>query len=83
MAEGVSVVICCYNSAERLPRTLTHLAAQRVSEKLPWEVIVIDNASQDKTGEVALKRDLIPIQYHPIGEIVVRLPLAETGGRVE
>ena len=55
MAEGVSVVICCYNSAERLPRTLTHLAAQRVSEKLPWEVIVIDNASQDKTDEVALK----------------------------
>lgn len=55
MAAGVSVVICCYNSADRLPRTLTHLAAQRVSEKLPWEVIVIDNASQDKTGEVALK----------------------------
>jgi glycosyltransferase involved in cell wall biosynthesis len=49
---GVSVVVPCYNSASRLPDTLTHLARQRV-RRVPWEVIVIDNASTDDTAEVA------------------------------
>lgn len=50
---GVSVVVCCHNSAERLPQTLAHLAAQVVPEELRWEVIVVDNASTDATAEVA------------------------------
>jgi cellulose synthase/poly-beta-1,6-N-acetylglucosamine synthase-like glycosyltransferase len=50
---GVSVVVCCYNSARRLPQTLAHLASQQVAEEIPWEVIVIDNASTDGTAEVA------------------------------
>lgn len=54
MSEGVSVVVCCYNSAERLPRTLGHLAAQHVRDGLQWEVIVVDNASTDDTSRVAL-----------------------------
>jgi len=51
---GVTVVICCHNSAERLPRTLACLAAQQVRPELPWEVMVIDNASNDDTANVAL-----------------------------
>lgn len=50
---GVSVVICCHNSACRLPQTLAHLAAQQVAAGVPWEVIVIDNASTDGTADVA------------------------------
>ena len=50
---GVSVVICCYNSAERLPETLRHLAKQQGAESIPWEVVVVDNASTDKTADVA------------------------------
>jgi glycosyltransferase involved in cell wall biosynthesis len=50
---GVSIVICCYNSAFRLPETLKHLTAQEVPASIPWEVIVIDNASTDKTAQVA------------------------------
>lgn len=50
---GVSIVVCCYNSAGRLPPTLTHLAAQEVKTDLPWEVIVIDNASTDGTADAA------------------------------
>jgi glycosyltransferase involved in cell wall biosynthesis len=53
MPLGVSIVICCYNSAERLPNTLAHLSAQEVSPDLPWELIVVDNASTDHTAEVA------------------------------
>lgn len=50
---GVSVIICCHNSAARLPPTLQHLAAQHVPKEIPWEVIVVDNASTDDTAAVA------------------------------
>ena len=52
-AFGTSVVICCHNSAARLPETLSHLAHQQVPKDLDWEVLVIDNASEDGTAEVA------------------------------
>lgn len=50
--KGVSVVICCHNSAARLPATLAHLVDQ-VATDFPWEVIVVDNASTDATARVA------------------------------
>lgn len=50
---GVSVVICCFNSSERLPETLRHLALQSVPADVPWEVVVVDNASTDGTADVA------------------------------
>jgi glycosyltransferase involved in cell wall biosynthesis len=55
MNGGVSVIICCHNSAERLPETLRHLAAQQVPEGLLWEIVVVDNASADNTSEIALR----------------------------
>lgn len=53
MNKGVSIVLCCYNSSERLQPTLEHLAAQNVANDLNWEVIIADNNSTDNTGEVA------------------------------
>jgi glycosyltransferase involved in cell wall biosynthesis len=50
---GVSVVICCYNSRARLRPTLEHLARQEVRPGLPWEVVVVDNASTDGTAAFA------------------------------
>lgn len=50
---GVSVVICCYNSAARLPATLAHLQSQRDADAISWELIVVDNASSDDTVAVA------------------------------
>ena len=52
---GVSIVICCHNSRERLGETLRHLAGQIVPETVPWEVIVVDNGSTDDTAAVAEK----------------------------
>lgn len=49
--QGLSVIICCYNSAARLPQTLAYLARQIT--QINWEVIVVDNGSTDQTKEVA------------------------------
>lgn len=51
MPSSVTVAICCYNSAQRLPQTLRHL--QNIQTTVPWEVLVVDNASTDSTAEVA------------------------------
>src|SRR5687767_6070519 len=50
---GVSVIICCYNSASRISETLRHLANQNVPSGIHWEVILVDNGSTDNTQEVA------------------------------
>lgn len=50
---GVSVVVCCHNSALRLRQTLEHLLRQHVSSILQWEVLIIDNRSNDETVTVA------------------------------
>jgi glycosyltransferase involved in cell wall biosynthesis len=55
MAEGVSFVVCCHNSAQLLPETLARLSAQQFSTQSLCEVIVIDNSSTDFTAKVALE----------------------------
>ena len=50
---GISVIICCYNSSTRLPETLSHLAAQKSIDDVAWEVIIVDNGSDDATVTVA------------------------------
>lgn len=83
MAEkGISIVICCHNGASRLPQTLAHLAAQQVNKELPWEVIVIDNASTDRTAEVALSLwpDPFPAPLRIISEPQLGLSYARERG---
>ena len=52
---GISVVLCCRNSAARLPQTLAHLARQKVPEGIPVEVLLVDNGSTDNTTDAAPK----------------------------
>lgn len=49
---GISIIICCYNSANRLSKTLKYISRLNY-EKLNCEVIVIDNASTDNTKQKA------------------------------
>lgn len=51
---GISVIVCCYNSSSRLPETIAHLGRQNIPDDLPWEVIIINNASKDNTRQVAV-----------------------------
>lgn len=65
MINGISIVICCYNSENRLPKVLEHLEVQEAFEKYSWEIIVVDNASSDRTAEVARelwKRKDVPLR---------------------
>jgi len=50
---GISIVIICHNSAERLPETLAHLLRQQTLSEIHWEVLVVDNASTDGTAAAA------------------------------
>ena len=48
-SSGVSIVICCYNSVNRLKNTLEALAKQQFSIDFKVEIILVDNASTDNT----------------------------------
>ena len=50
---GVSVVICCYNSAGVIIPTIKALAAQRVPPGIMYEVILVDNNCTDNTVQLA------------------------------
>ncbi|ASU36794.1 glycosyltransferase family 2 protein [Mucilaginibacter xinganensis] len=52
MKEGVSVIVCCYNSSLRIVKTLEYLAAQTI-KNIGCEIVLVDNASADDTGTVA------------------------------
>ncbi len=52
---GISVILCCYNSSKRLPKTLKYLANQKVSKNLNWELVLVNNNSSDNTSIVAQK----------------------------
>ncbi|MBO5630279.1 MAG: glycosyltransferase family 2 protein [Aeriscardovia sp.] len=50
---GVSIIVCCYNSAWIIERCLSAIISQRVSQGLCWELILVNNASSDNTKELA------------------------------
>jgi glycosyltransferase involved in cell wall biosynthesis len=52
-SDGISVIICCYNSALRLKQTIRHLAEQKMRVGINWEIIIVNNASSDNTTETA------------------------------
>lgn len=51
--EGISAVVCCFNSAQRIEQTLEHLFTQKGLLTGNWEIIVVDNASTDNTATLA------------------------------
>jgi len=53
----VSILVCAYNMARELPRTLQTLSAtyQRGTAAIEWEVVVLDNGSEPPIDEAALQ----------------------------
>ena len=47
MEYGISVIICCYNSTERIETTLRHLSEQKTTDGIKYEIIIVNNASTD------------------------------------
>jgi glucosyl-dolichyl phosphate glucuronosyltransferase len=48
----ISVVICTYNRAHSLGKTLESVVVQSVPSDIEWEIIVVDNNSSDQTREI-------------------------------
>lgn len=53
MKKGFSVLICTHNGSKKIKETLDHLSKQSVNPLIPWEVVLVDNASTDGTAEIA------------------------------
>lgn len=49
---AIDVVICTYNNANLLERTLAALSCQQVPEDIDWSVLVVDNNCTDDTPEL-------------------------------
>lgn len=63
----ISVVVCTYNRAGLLPRTLEGLNAQEAPRDLRWELVVVDNNSTDGTREVIER--FIPQAPMPVSHV--------------
>jgi glycosyltransferase involved in cell wall biosynthesis len=64
MRMDASILICTYNRAESLRRTLTSLARMEPLPDAQWEVLVVDNRSTDNTEQVCREFEgRLPIRY--------------------
>jgi glycosyltransferase involved in cell wall biosynthesis len=48
----ISVVVCTYNRAQSMAKTLESLVVQTVPAGTKWEIVVVDNNSKDETRQV-------------------------------
>ena len=48
----ITVIVCTYNRCRDLGKTLNSVAASRLPSSVEWEVLVVDNNSNDRTREV-------------------------------
>ncbi|NEP00039.1 MAG: glycosyltransferase family 2 protein [Symploca sp. SIO2E9] len=65
----ITVAICSYNGATRLPKVLELLRSQSLTEHFSWEIIVVDNNSTDHTAAVVQQyqsnwSEAYPIRYY-------------------
>jgi glycosyltransferase involved in cell wall biosynthesis len=67
----IDLVICTYNNAALLARTLYALTQQKVSPDVQWSVLVVDNNCTDNTQEVVKK-------YQSGGKILRLSTMVET-----
>lgn len=66
MSVDVSVVICTYNRAQTLLDALEALGAQRCDPALRWDIVIVDNNSDDDTKATVqgfAARSPVPVTY--------------------
>ncbi len=51
--EGVSIILCTFNGKSRLEPTLDAFRKQKETGTIPWEIVLVDNASTDGTADFA------------------------------
>ena len=49
----ISIIVCCYNSEKRLPKTLEYLSNLIFGSNEEIELIIVDNNSSDNTFSIA------------------------------
>lgn len=63
-----TVAICTYNGAERLESVIDSLKVQQTRNRA-WEIVVVDNASTDRTSEVCKALALsCPVPFRVVSE---------------
>ncbi len=80
---GISVIICCYNSAKRIKKTLSALLNQEFDSQILWEIIIVDNNSTDGTAGIAQtiwKDSGSEINFHIVEEKIPGLGIAKKAG---
>lgn len=81
---GISIIICTYNGADRLPKTLIHLIKQEFVTQLDWEIIIVNNGSEDNSSAVAesfwMQNRLAGVEFKIIEEKQKGLSFARTAG---
>src|SRR5689334_18641740 len=61
---NVSVIICTYNRCDHLRRTLETFCGLKLPANVSWEVLLIDNNSNDRTREACENFGAkLPIRY--------------------
>lgn len=57
----ITVVICTYNGAHRLPLVFERLAFQVFATPVVWEIVIVDNNSTDQTAQVVQRYRGLPV----------------------
>lgn len=74
----LSVIVCTHNRASYLPDCLASLARQQCDA--PFEVVVVDNASTDRTPQILSEWCLRDTRFRAISEPRVGLSVAKNTG---
>lgn len=80
----LTVILCTYNRCDKLAEALASLAKQKVDPGVQWEVLLVDNNSNDRTAEVYQKfKQAFPVPIHYVFEGQLGLSHARNRGIVE
>lgn len=80
---GISILMCCHNSRQRLPFSLQHLQALHIPNGMNVELLVVDNASTDDTLSFAreyVQKHPLPFPVHYLQEPQLGLSFARLTG---